>query len=372
MGVSGSSPLSPSLFPGLRQAAAARRRYCCIALPESRYSRLERYAPLGRTLARWQGLKIAVVGLGGLGTALLAQLARFGAGSRAAGRLSLLDRDLVAPENLGHQLLYEESDAANALPKAEAAANAVRRINSAVRTQAVVAALTRRNIDALLSEAELIFDGLDNYYTRLLINDYALSRRIPFLHAGVVRAEMSALAVLPGRRGCLRCMLDQPPPAGQAPTCASEGVFGPLLPVAAAVQISLANGWIDHSAAEESRLLSLDAERWRWRELDLSALRPDCPACNGRFEYLDGTLDLLAGGACSEGRSEVELAAGLDLPSLQKKLQRANFQTALSVFALRAEQSDLRYTLFASGRVVQEGSDDPALLDRFVLTYLGL
>lgn len=340
---------------------------------QSRYSRLSRYLPVGRTLSQWHGLRIAVVGCGGLGCALLAQLARMGAGTSGAGKLILIDRDLVAEENLGHQLLFDEADARGAMPKPAAAAAAVQRVNSAVRCEATVAALTRRNVKTLLDEAEIIFDGLDNYYTRLLINDYALSAGIPFIHAGAVRAELSALAVLPGRPGCLRCVIDAPPAAGQSPTCASEGVFGPLLGVAAAVQLSLANSWLDGSAPAEASLLTLDAERWRWRETPVAALRGDCPACRGRrFEYLDGSLDLLAGGACSEGRSEIELEGGIDLGRLEGVLERAGFQTARSPQALRAEQDTLRYTLFASGRVVLEGTDDPGLLDRFVQTHLGL
>jgi adenylyltransferase/sulfurtransferase len=187
----------------------------------------------------------------------------------------------------------------------------------------------------------------------------------------VVRAELSALAVLPGRRGCLRCVMDAPPPAGAAPTCASEGVFGPLLGVAAALQISLANAWLDGAAPTGASLLTLDAEHWRWRAMPLGALRPDCPACSGRYEYLDGTLDLLAGGACAEGRSELELPAGIDLAAAQISLTRAGFATAGNRHVLRAEQDSLRYTLFAGGRVMLEGSGDPARLNRFVLTYLG-
>ena len=188
--------------------------------------------------------------------------------------------------------------------------------------------------------------------------------------------ELSALAVLPGRPGCLRCVIDRPPGAGEAPTCASEGVFGPLLGVAAALQISLANACFDGSAPPDAALLTLDAERWRWRETAVAALRPDCPACAlRRFDYLDGALDLLARGACAAGRAECELPAmpgGISLAPLETRLRDANFETAKNVFALRAQLGELRYTVFAEGRVVQEGSDDPALLERFVLTYLGL
>ena len=74
------------------------------------------------------------------------------------------------------QWLFEESDAAEALPKAVAAERRLARINSSVRVRAIVADLTPANIDELLSQAEVILDGSDNFETRYLVNDFALSR----------------------------------------------------------------------------------------------------------------------------------------------------------------------------------------------------
>ncbi|MDQ3024644.1 MAG: ThiF family adenylyltransferase, partial [bacterium] len=99
-----------------------------------RYSRLERYAPLGATLQRWQASTCAVVGLGGLGGGLAIQLARFG-----VPRIVLIDRDIVTVENLGHQLLFTTAHAEAGLPKAAAAAEVLATLNPYVEPLSYIA-----------------------------------------------------------------------------------------------------------------------------------------------------------------------------------------------------------------------------------------
>src|SRR5438105_4862440 len=111
-----------------------------------------------------------VVGCGALGSFHAAALARAGVGA-----LTILDRDYVEPSNLHRQWLFEESDAAEALPKAVAAARRLAGINSSVTVRAVVADLTPANVDELLGGASVILDGTDNFETRFLLNDYAVS-----------------------------------------------------------------------------------------------------------------------------------------------------------------------------------------------------
>src|SRR6516165_11335074 len=113
--------------------------------------------------------KVASVGCGALGSFQAAALARAG-----IGRITIIDRDYVEPSNLQRQWLFEESDAAEAIPKAVAAERHLARINSSVRVCGVVADLTPANADALLGETDLILDGTDNFEARYLINDYAV------------------------------------------------------------------------------------------------------------------------------------------------------------------------------------------------------
>jgi molybdopterin-synthase adenylyltransferase len=336
-----------------------------------RYSRLWRYSGLADTLALWQETVCAVIGLGGLGGGLVQQLARLG-----VKRLVLIDRDVVSAENLSHQALFTAGDAAQALPKAIAAAAAVRAINPDVETVPHIAELTRHNIGELLKGVELLFDGLDNYYARFLLNDYADAYSVPYFYAGVVGGELSARAIVPGASGCLRCMLEQPPPSGETPTCASQGLFPPLLGIANALQLDAANRFVDGTFTEADDVLTtLSLPEWRWRRTPMGGLRKGCPVCGqGRHEYLDGERDDLARQACSGERVEGSLpCAPAELRAIQAMLAaHSELSVRGNTHCVIAERAGLRYTLFASGRLILEGSSDPTELSRFAATYLGL
>ena len=117
---------------------------------------------------------MAIVGCGALGTVEAEILARAG-----VGRLRIIDRDFVEWSNLQRQFLFEESDAAEGLPKAVAAARRLARVNSEVTIEPLVADLTPANIEELLEGVGLILDGTDNFETRFLINDSAVSSGSP-------------------------------------------------------------------------------------------------------------------------------------------------------------------------------------------------
>src|SRR5205085_6216396 len=109
-----------------------------------------------------------IAGCGALGSFHAAALARAG-----VGRLTLIDRDYVETSNLHRQWLFEESDAAEALPKAAAAARRLAGVNSSVTVRPIIADLTPANCEELLGGAGVILDGTDNFETRFLINDFA-------------------------------------------------------------------------------------------------------------------------------------------------------------------------------------------------------
>ncbi len=340
-----------------------------MGLDKTRYSRLLRYGGYANTLAKWQKTTAAVVGLGGLGSGLVMQLARMG-----LKHIVLIDRDIVGEENLGHQLLYSLDDAQLGLPKAVAAGQYVQRINPAVETCCHTSSLTRESIGGLLGGVDLIFDGMDNYYSRMLVNDHAMKHNIPYFYAGVVRSELSAMAIIPGQTSCLRCIMPSLPAPGEVPTCSAEGVFPPLLGVANALQLDLANNWLAGEVVENT-LFSLSTSDWRLHQLKLPKPDGGCPACSGRsFDYLDGVIDPSAQAACHPERAEATISHGsVELERVAEKLGSANdFEVKQNKYCLVAVKAGVRYTLFASGRVIMEGSDDLTGLDSFIATYLGV
>jgi adenylyltransferase/sulfurtransferase len=154
----------------------------------------------------------AIVGCGALGSFQAAALVRAG-----VGRLTILDRDYVEPSNLQRQFLFEESDAAEALPKAVAAQRRLAAVNSDVSVHGIVTDLTPANIGELLGAVNLILDGTDNFETRYLLNDFAISRGVPWIYGAAVGSYGITMPVIPGRTCCLRCIYPSPPPGAQPP-----------------------------------------------------------------------------------------------------------------------------------------------------------
>src|SRR5204862_6238180 len=108
-------------------------------------------------------------GCGALGTVLANHLARAGVGS-----IRIVDRDFIETHNLQRQILFDEDDVAENLPKAEAAARKLRRINSTITIEPVVTDIDHTNILDLVSDADLILDGTCKLVPRYLIHDYAV------------------------------------------------------------------------------------------------------------------------------------------------------------------------------------------------------
>ncbi len=139
---------------------------------------------------------VAVVGCGATGAAAAALLARAGVGT-----LTLVDRDFVEESNLQRQVLFDEADAREALPKAEAARRKIAQFNSRTEVHAHVADLVPSNIHALLGEAAILLDATDNFETRYLLNDYAVEQGRPWIYAAAVGAYAATMNILPGRDG---------------------------------------------------------------------------------------------------------------------------------------------------------------------------
>ncbi len=169
-----------------------------------RYSRQILFGEIGEAgQQRLLDSSAVIVGCGALGTALANLLVRAG-----VGRLRIVDRDFVEPSNLQRQTLFEESDAAEALPKAVAAERRLRAINSGVSVEGIVADVGPKNAEELLRGFPLILDGTDNFETRFLLNDVAIHLNVPWIYAAVVASYGVTLTVRPGVTACLACALE--------------------------------------------------------------------------------------------------------------------------------------------------------------------
>src|SRR5271167_943991 len=225
-----------------------------------RYSRQILFAPLGEEgQKRLVESRAVLVGCGAIGTVLAGLLARAG-----VGRLRVVDRDFVELSNLQRQTLFEEADAREALPKAVAAERRLRAANSGVAVEGVVADLTPENAAELLGGFPLILDGTDNFETRMLVNDYAVSAGVPWIYAAAVGSYGVTFTVRPGETACLACLIHESGDGQGAglpaeETCDTTGVLNTAAGVIGAIEAAEAVKFLSgHPEALSARLVSCD------------------------------------------------------------------------------------------------------------------
>ncbi|MCS6952780.1 MAG: ThiF family adenylyltransferase [Bryobacterales bacterium] len=332
-----------------------------------RYSRQILFAGLGEEgQQRLMESCAVIVGCGALGNFQADALARAG-----VGRIRLIDRDYVEWSNLQRQCLFEEADAEQALPKAVAAARRLQRVNSQIQLAPVVADLTPENAEELLGGAGVVLDGTDNFETRYLVNDFCVSRGIPWIYGGAVGSYGIAMPVLPGETPCLKCLYPSPPAADQ-PTCETAGVLNVVPQLVAAVQTAEALKILaGRGRAVSRRITTVDLWTGVLRQIELPARDPQCLACGRRsFLHLEGSgrapISLC-------GRNAVQIherTRPIDLTALAGRLSRLG-QVRHNEFAVRFVTPPYELMIFSDGRAIIKGTTDPALARSLYARYVG-
>lgn len=348
--------------------------------------------------ARLAASHALIVGCGALGCAIADLLTRAGVGT-----LTIVDRDIIELTNLQRQVLFDEGDVSNGTPKAEAAKARLAHINGEVVTHTHVDDFNYHNAERISHGADIILDGLDNFETRYLLNDLAVSRGLPYVYGGAVGVSGVSMCVLPHDvtrkvesasnvkwsnqqcTPCLRCIFPEAPPPGASPTCDTAGVLGPLIQMVASHQatqaLKLLSGNID---ALDRSLLSIDAWENDTRRFDISGARnPQCLCCAlGNFEFLRGDGRQLTAALC--GRDAVQIAPGnpstaIDLAAMTGALA-AHGEFMHNRFLLRGEFANERgdgntpveLTLFPNGRAIIKGVSGPEQARSIYARYIGM
>jgi adenylyltransferase/sulfurtransferase len=315
---------------------------------------------------RIQAGRVGIVGCGALGCVQAELLARAG-----VGRLRLIDRDFVEWSNLQRQLLFDEADAAEGIPKAAAAARRLRRINSEIEIEPVVADFTPANALELLEGIDLILDGTDNFETRYLLNDAAVKLGIPWIYAAAVGSYGLKLAVIPGRTACLKCVYPAPP-SGPQPTCETEGVLAPVTTAIAALQVADALKIVARGTdAVTSRWMTLDTWSGEIRRLADPARDPACPCCSLReFTHLAG-VGRAPISLCGRNAVQIhERFRPINLDDLARRLG-AVATVRSNQFALRVSLDPYELTVFPDGRAIIKGTTDVGVARSLYARYVG-
>ncbi|HWB85589.1 MAG TPA: ThiF family adenylyltransferase [Bryobacteraceae bacterium] len=337
------------------------------AVERERYSRQILFPGIGE--AGQEALLHAhavIAGCGALGSFHAAALARAG-----VGRLTIIDRDYVEPSNLHRQWLFEEADAADGVPKAAAAARHLARLNSTIAVRGIVADLTPANAAEILGGAGVILDGTDNFETRYLLNDFAVSRKIPWIYGAAVGSYGITMPVLPGRTACLRCVYPEAPQGAQ-PTCETGGVLNTIISMVASLQVADAIRILSGHAAEvRARITTMDVWAGSIRQRETPERDPCCPVCALRqFPYLE---DARRAPVTLCGRNAVQVherSRPLNLAELRTRLESLG-EVRANEFALRFFVPPYEMTVFPDGRAIVKGTSDPGLARSLYARYIG-
>ena len=294
------------------------------------------------------------------------------------GFIRIVDRDFVEITNLQRQVLFDEQDLAQQLPKSVAAARKLTLINSNVIVESHVADVSPGNILGFAQGSDLLLDGTDNFETRFLLNDVSLEMGIPWVYGGCIGSHGQVLPIFPGKTACLRCLIEEVPAPGTTETCDTAGILGPTVNMIASLQavqaLKILSGRTDQVDAS---LHILDVWDGTLRKMSVKNLRDQgqCPACClGARDWLHGDRASQTTVLC--GRNAVQFTPPerrqIALTEFAEKL-RASGQVTVNPYLLKLVTQDGAYeiTLFADARAIIKGTDDPSLAKSLYARYVG-
>lgn len=340
---------------------------------KERYSRQILFDPIGEAgQARLLASRVVIIGCGALGAVQAETLARAG-----VGQLVLVDRDFVEESNLQRQIMFEESDARERLPKAVAAARRISRVNSDVQVEALVTDVNFKNVEEIINGADVVLDGTDNFETRFLLNDACVKTKTPWVYGAAVGSYGLTMTVLPQETPCLRCVLETMPEPGSGETCDTAGVLMPIISIVASIQaaeaIKILTGQKDKL---HGSLLRVDVWDFQINKINLAnfAGQEDCPVCSkNEFEFLRGAGRQVAVSLC--GRNAVQIgqasAAKLDFKILAERLRPLG-EVAFNDFLLRFRVDDYDITVFCDARSIIKGTNDINIARGLYARYIGI
>jgi molybdopterin-synthase adenylyltransferase len=372
------------------------------AIPESdRYSRQILFPGIGATGQHLlASAHVAIIGIGATGAATASLLARAGVGT-----LTLIDRDFVEPSNLQRQILFDEADARESLPKAEAARRKIALFNSAVSVHSHIADLVPANIHELLAPAHLILDATDNFETRYLLNDYCVQQSKPWIYAAAIGAYAATMNILPkpidslkavilsdgGKAAeslqaersdvptytptaCLACIFPKPP-TGPVETCDTAGILSTAVNLAASIQTTEALKLLTNQPHLMRRTL-ISHDLWSNEQSEITTTRPNpaCTVCGQRiFTHLAGvgrphiTLCGRNSVQIHEHHRPVDFTAMRDRLAPHTDIRDLRFNELL----LRFKRGPHTFTLFPDGRALIQGTTDITLARSLYARFIG-
>lgn len=340
-------------------------------LNQTKYSRQILFQPIGEMgQSRLREASIAIVGMGALGTVLATQLVRAG-----IGRIRLIDRDIVEASNLQRQSLYDEIDASEGRAKAAAAAEKLHAANQDVEISIAIEDVTWKNAERLFSDVDVILDGTDNFEVRYLINDVSVKHRIPWSYGGAVSSYGTTAFFRPQQTPCLVCLFGPNTRTAGHDTCDTVGVIAPVVSMIASLQVTETLKYLTGNLASLSQsIVHLDVWKNEYQSIRLGTAKDNCPCCQKRqFKALNQQTSGLTVSLCGRQTIQVRPENGLEVSLHQLASRLAQFgQIHQNPHLLRCDMGEHQITLFADGRALIHGVENPMVARNLYAKYIGM
>ena len=312
----------------------------------------------------------AVIGCGALGTVVASSLVRAG-----VGRVKIVDRDYIELNNLQRQILFDEEDIARGLPKAIAAAEKLRKVNSQVDIEPIVADVNPDSVEEIIGDVDLVLDGTDNFETRFLINDACIKHSVPWVYGAVIATYGMTMAIIPHCTPCFRCFVAEMPVPGHTPTCDTVGVLGPAVNIVASLEVIEGLKLLMGREEElHGRLIYVDAWASTLERMELEKRDKPCPACDlGQFEFLEAQQGSYLTRLCGREAMQVNVRgeANVSFPGLAERLNSVG-RVTFNDYMLCFQVDSYELTVFPDGRTIIKGTTDEALARTLYAKYIGL
>ncbi len=333
-----------------------------------RYSRQILFPGIGEEGQRKLGKSCAtVIGCGALGSIIATTLVRAG-----VGKVRIIDRDFIEYHNLQRQVLFDEDDIRNHLPKAIAAERYLRKVNSSVEVEGIVADVNHTNVERFVGDANVVLDGLDNFETRGLINDVSLKHGIPWIYGGAISCYGMTMSIVPGQTPCLRCVFPEVPTGARMRTCETAGVISPAPVIIGSLQSVEAIKILVGSEEINRQLVLIDVWSGRCDHFEISR-RANCPACQGSYEFLEGKFGTRTIALCGQNAVQV-ISPEVRNVSLEKLAGQLKLigDVSYSEFMLRFTVEGHEMVVFPDGRAILRNTTDESLARGFYAKYIGV
>lgn len=311
--------------------------------------------------------KAVIIGCGALGTVIANNLVRSG-----IGYIKIVDRDYIEISNLNRQILYDEEDIKENLPKAIAAEKKLKKINSDIEITSLIADVNSVNIEDICKGMDIILDGTDNLQTRYLINDTAIKLNIPWVYGAVIGSSGIVHTIIPHETPCLRCMFPKIPPIGSVETCDTAGVLNMITSIVASMEsMEAIKILLNQNENIIKGLQFMDIWTNDYEYIDMK-IDENCIACgNNKFEFLELNKEE-AVYICGKNSIQINpIQKNISAEKIVQKLKSLNIDVIQNAYFIKFLVEDVQMTLFYDGRAIIKNTDDINRATSLYSRYIG-